>query len=93
MDIHNSLDVFPNGDVPLSSAFKYCSKDQQSTGKVIWRWGPEQLLGHQHSVSVLDSGNMLIFDNGLHRNPPLVTDEATQGDQRSRIIKSSRSQP
>jgi hypothetical protein len=49
---------------------------RKSDGKIIWKWGPEHLLGHQHSVSVLGNGNILIFDNGLHRNPPLVKDEA-----------------
>ena len=73
----NSLDVFPNGDVLLSIRhLNTVARISKSTGKVVWRWGPEQLLGHQHSVSVLESGNILIFDNGLHRNPPLVTDEA-----------------
>jgi len=41
----------------------------KKTGDIVWKWGPEQLLGHQHCVTVLDNGNILIFDNGLHRKP------------------------
>ncbi|MCK5344649.1 MAG: aryl-sulfate sulfotransferase [Candidatus Heimdallarchaeota archaeon] len=32
--------------------------------KVIWAWGQDQLSG-PHDASVLDNGNILIFDNGL----------------------------
>lgn len=73
----NSFDVYPNGDVLISVRhLNTVARISRETGKVIWRWGPEHLLGHQHSVSVLENGNIMIFDNGLHRNPPLVKDAA-----------------
>ena len=72
----NSLDVFPNGDILISIRhLNTIARISRKTGEVIWRWGPEQLLGHQHCVSVLDNGNIMVFDNGLHRYPPNFTDE------------------
>ncbi|MFW6138958.1 MAG: aryl-sulfate sulfotransferase [Spirochaetota bacterium] len=64
----NSIDVFPNGDVLISMRhFNTLARIDKKTGEITWRWGPEHLLGHQHSVSVLENGNILCFDNGLHR--------------------------
>jgi len=64
----NSLDVFPNGDVVLSiRRMNKVIRISKQTGEIIWEWGPEHLLGHQHDVSVCDNGNITIFDNGLHR--------------------------
>lgn len=34
--------------------------------KVVWAWGRDVLDG-QHSARMLDSGNILVFDNGLRR--------------------------
>lgn len=64
----NSLDVFPNGDVILSvRRMNKVIRIDKKTGEIIWEWGPEHLLGHQHDVSVCANGNITIFDNGLHR--------------------------
>ena len=41
------------------------AKIDKKTGKVSWGWGPHE-LGHSHSLSELDNGNVLVFDNGLH---------------------------
>ena len=38
-----------------------------ATGEIVWRLGTDKELGHPHSVKALDSGNYLLFDNGLHR--------------------------
>jgi len=38
----------------------------KNTGNIKWRWGHGE-LAHQHSPSVLDNGNILVFDNGLHQ--------------------------
>ena len=66
----NSVDVFPNGDVLLSFRhFNAVARVERRSGRIIWRWGPEHLLGHQHCATVLDNGNVLVFDNGLHRRP------------------------
>ncbi len=60
----NSLDVFPNGDVILSvRRMNKVIRIDKKTGKIIWEWGPEHLLGHQHDVSVCENGNYLICDS------------------------------
>lgn len=41
------------------------TKIDKKTGKVSWGWGPHE-LAHPHSLSELDNGNILVFDNGLH---------------------------
>jgi len=38
----------------------------KATGNIVWRWGREE-LGHQHEPTMLDNGNILVFDNGVHR--------------------------
>jgi len=44
----------------------------KKSGDIRWRWGPGE-LAHQHNPSMLDSGNILVFDNGSHRPAsPLV---------------------
>jgi hypothetical protein len=69
----NSFDIFPNGDLLISVRhLNTIARISKKTGEIIWRWGPEQMVGHQHCVSVLDNGNIMLFDNGLHRNPPAV---------------------
>jgi hypothetical protein len=66
----NSIDVFPDGDVLLSLRhLNMVIRIDKSTGKVKWKWGPKQLIGHQHCATVLKNGNVLLFDNGLHRVP------------------------
>jgi len=37
-----------------------------ATKKVRWRWGPGE-LDLPHAPTLLDNGNILIFDNGTHR--------------------------
>src|SRR5262249_41522730 len=38
----------------------------RSTGKIVWKLGPPTVAG-QHAPTLLDNGNILIFDNGVHR--------------------------
>jgi hypothetical protein len=38
----------------------------KSTGDIVWRWGPGE-IAHAHNATQLDNGNILVFDNGLHR--------------------------
>jgi hypothetical protein len=63
----NGIDVFPNGDIVGS--FRHLNNliivDRQ-IGEIKWRWGKWE-LGHQHNPTVLDNGNILLFDNGCHR--------------------------
>jgi outer membrane protein assembly factor BamB len=34
--------------------------------RLVWSWGPGQISG-QHDATVLESGNILLFDNGIDR--------------------------
>ncbi len=36
--------------------------------ELLWAWGPGEVFG-PHDASVLPNGNVLVFDNGLGRNP------------------------
>lgn len=40
---------------------------EKNTGEIKWRWGKGE-LAHQHSPSMLDNGNILVFDNGFHQD-------------------------
>lgn len=62
----NSLAVLPDGNILISflRTNSLCIVEK-TTGKIKWRWGAEE-LSHQNSVSVLRSGNILLFDNGVH---------------------------
>lgn len=62
----NSLNVTKSGDFLVS--FRNTSKVirvSRETGDVTWEWGDDE-LGHQHNATELDSGNVMIFDNGAH---------------------------
>ncbi len=86
----NSVDVFPNGDVILSvRRMNSVIRISKKTGKIVWAWGPEQLLGHQHDVSVTEQGTVTIFDNGLHRqiHTPGVDHNDTSCFHASRLLE------
>jgi len=63
----NSIEVLVHGDILASfrqiNTIAIIDKD---TGKFQWRWGRGE-LGHQHDATMLDNGNILVFDNGQHR--------------------------
>lgn len=63
----NTCTVLPNGDVlgSFRTIDLICIIDRQS-GKVKWKWGPGE-IAHQHEPTLLDNGNILVFDNGEHR--------------------------
>ena len=43
----------------------------QASGEIVWKLGAD-VLAQQHDPSLLDNGNVLIYDNGSHsRNEPL----------------------
>lgn len=63
----NSCCVMPNGNILTSFlTLNTIAIIEKSTGDITWRWGPGD-LAHQHNPSLLDSGNILVFDNGSHR--------------------------
>ncbi len=63
----NGIDVLPNGDIVAS--FRHLNNIMiinKNTKAIKWRWGYKE-LGHQHNPTVLNNGNILVFDNGFHR--------------------------
>jgi len=73
----NCLNLMPNGDFLIS--FRNISTVgiiSRETGEFLWKWGPGNVF-HQHHPTVLENGNILIFDNGSH----------SQGADRSRVIE------
>ncbi len=63
----NSCFVLPNGDVLTTfRQTDYAIIIDKRTGDIKWRWGAKE-LAHPHDPTLLDNGNILIFDNGNHR--------------------------
>ena len=63
----NSIEELPNGDIlasyrPTSTVIRIT----RETGKIAWKLGPPTIAG-QHAPTLLGNGNVLIFDNGVHR--------------------------
>jgi uncharacterized protein (UPF0248 family) len=63
----NSIVELPDGDIlasyrPTSTVIRISRK----TGQIVWKLGPPTVAG-QHAPTVLSNGNILIFDNGVHR--------------------------
>jgi len=83
----NGLDIFPNGDIVAS--FRHLNAlliiDRHS-GAVKWRWGHWE-LGHQHNPTVLENGNILVFDNGYHRLPSYQYRDTVSFEQGSRVLE------
>jgi len=63
----NTCTVVDNGDILFSARHlnMICRIDKK-TKKCIWKWGYNK-LAHQHEPTLLDNGNILVFDNGEHR--------------------------
>ena len=62
----NTLKVLPDGN--LLTSFRLLDTVgiiDKATGEFTWKWGRGE-LGHQHDPTLLDNGNILIFDNGWH---------------------------
>src|SRR5215470_9378146 len=63
----NSVLELPDGDIlasyrPISTVIRIA----RQTGEIVWKIGSPMLAG-QHAPSLLENGNVLIFDNGVHR--------------------------
>jgi len=77
----NSVFELPDGDIlvsyrPISTVICIDRK----TGKIAWKLGPPTLAG-QHAPTPLENGNILIFDNGVHRlDDPLPFSRAIEID-------------
>jgi hypothetical protein len=61
--------VVPIGEDRVMVSFRSISVVgiiDKSCGEFVWKIGPE-ILAQQHDPSLLDNGNVLIFDNGIYR--------------------------
>jgi len=64
----NSLDRLPDGKILFTlRLLNDVGIFDPRTGEITWRFGRDKELGHPHSCSYLENGNILLFDNGLHR--------------------------
>lgn len=62
----NSIAELPDGNILVCfMRIHTLAIIDKKTGNITWRWGKNE-VGHPHSVSVLDNGNILLFDNGMH---------------------------
>lgn len=63
----NSCEVLPDGNIMTASlALDIILIIDKKTGDVKWRWGRGELAA-PHNPTLLDNGNILVFDNGLYR--------------------------
>ena len=85
----NSVEELPDGDIlasfrPTSTVVRISRK----TGKILWKLGPPTVAG-QHAPTLLGNGNILIFDNGVHRLDELdavfESDRDQSGHKRDRM--------
>lgn len=63
----NTCEVIPDGNVLVGfrNIDTFCIIDK-ATGKIKWQWIGNG-ISHQHCPTMLDNGNILVFDNGAHR--------------------------
>jgi hypothetical protein len=63
----NSVEFTSDGNVLLTMRHQDAiMMIRWETGELLWSWGREELEG-PHDATVLENGNILIFDNGLRR--------------------------
>jgi predicted amidohydrolase len=76
----NTIEVLPDGPAarkdPRFGAgnLLFCGRHidtigviDRQTGKVVWAWGPGELLG-PHMPTMLPNGHLLVYDNGCNRS-------------------------
>lgn len=63
----NSIEELPDGNILTSmrNISTICIVDK-TTGNIKWDWGIGE-VSHQHAPTLLENGNILLFDNGAHR--------------------------
>lgn len=84
----NTCCVLPDGDIlTVFHKTHYIAIIDKSSGKVKWHWGGAKNLGHPHDATMLDNGNVLIFDNGSHRKRNLEAGFFTGVMNFSRVLE------
>lgn len=64
----NSVFVMKNDDVLVSQRMtNMLFIIDKATGNIKWQWGPG-IISHSHDAQELENGNIIVFDNGIHRN-------------------------
>jgi Arylsulfotransferase (ASST) len=81
----NSLELYDDGDILLSVRNYDCiHRIDRETGDIVWTFGgvncadnefditgdPYNGFSHQHDATLLEDGNILLFDNGNLHDPP-----------------------
>lgn len=62
----NACVVMPDGNILTSfSRTHIIAIVDKNSGDVKWRWGRHE-IAHQNDTTFLESGNILLFDNGMH---------------------------
>lgn len=83
----NSISIDPNDNNFIVTArhMNQIYKIDRTNGQIIWRFGGNnddfnlngnEVISHPHHATVLNNGNLLLFDNGVTKNP-----------QQSRIVE------
>jgi len=68
----NTIEELDNGDI--LTCFRYTSQTviiDKKTGNIKWKWG-KGVVFHPHSPVMLENGNILLFDNGVHREDSYI---------------------
>jgi len=69
----NSCFGLPNGDI--LTTFHHLDTVgiiDRKTGDIKWRWGMGE-IAHPHNPTMLDNGNVMVFDNGQHRKGTVIS--------------------
>jgi len=62
----NAVSELPDGNILVSfMKTNTIAIIDKKTGNIKWQWGLG-VLAHQHCPAMLDNGNILVFDNGMH---------------------------
>jgi len=62
----NAVSELPDGNILVSfMKSNTIAIIDKKTANIKWQWG-EGVLAHQHCPTMLDNGNILVFDNGYH---------------------------
>jgi hypothetical protein len=75
----NTVKILPDGNI--LTCFRNINEIaiiDKTTGEITWKWGSGEVY-HPHDPTLLDSGNILLLDNGAHRN--------NDGPSYSRVIE------